>query len=551
MSLEEIASVTISSTSAQPSRAGFGTPLLAAYHTKSVDRVRSYTSLAALVADGFTPSSAVYRAVAAIFSQNPRPVRVKVGRRALPFTQVVRVVPSALVSASVSETYTLEVDGFEVSYTSDTTGTLAEVCTGLAAAINALADDDAILATGGASSGSLQSLTSTALNGSSGAGPLSPPRALTMTFDAHADWDATTVTVTGTDENGATVTDTFAVPNGGGATVNGASAVHFKTITAVSIPAQSGAGGTFTMGVRAPVTANGTSGTHVVCTAPVAGELHAYEPVTGNVGFTDTTTNPGLATDLSAILAADPDWYCLLLDSNTEEEIVAAATWVESRGKLFVAQSADLGCGVVATTTDVMSDAKAASFARTVLFFYPAIAADLGWLAAGVAGNRLPVDPGSDTWAFKVIAGVTARAVSDTQRGAILGKNGSLLETVAGVSFTVGGKVAEGQWVDVVRGLDWWTTRMKERVLAVQLANEKIPFTDEGIGLLGAEVRAQLDEGVRVSLFAADPKPTVIVPAAASVSSVNRAARALPGVTFSARLAGAIHSTDMTGVASA
>ena len=70
-------------------------------------------------------------------------------------------------------------------------------------------------------------------------------------------------------------------------------------------------------------------------------------------------------------------------------------------------------------------------------------------------------------------------------------------------------------------------------------------------GLLGAEVRAQLDEGVRVSLFAADPKPTVIVPTVASVSSVNRAARALPGVTFSARLAGAIHSTDMTGVASA
>lgn len=49
-----------------------------------------------------------------------------------------------------------------------------------------------------------------------------------MTFDSHADWDATTVTVTGTDENGTAVTDTFAVPNGGGATVNGASAVHFE-----------------------------------------------------------------------------------------------------------------------------------------------------------------------------------------------------------------------------------------------------------------------------------------------------------------------------------
>lgn len=56
MSLEDIASVTISSTSAQPTRAGFGTPLLAAYHTKNVDRVRSYTSLTALVADGLARS---------------------------------------------------------------------------------------------------------------------------------------------------------------------------------------------------------------------------------------------------------------------------------------------------------------------------------------------------------------------------------------------------------------------------------------------------------------------------------------------------------------
>ncbi len=554
MSLDDIASVSISTTSAQPTRVGFGTGLVAAHHTRYVDRVRSYTSLAGLVADGFTPRSAVYRAVAAIFSQNPRPPRVKVGRRASPFTQVVRVVPTAPASPTIAETYSLEVDGFDVTFITDATPTLAEVCTGLATAINALADDDAILATGGASALTSQNLTGTAINGAIGRDIMSPPRALTITVDDHADWSATTVTITGTNDNGTTVNDTFAIPDrdgtGGNLTILGALGTHFKTVTTIAVPAQAGTGGTFTVGVRAPVTAVGSSGTHVVCTAPVAGELHAYEPVTANIGLTDTTTDPGIAADLAAILAADPDWYGLLLDSNSEAEAMAAAAWTETADKLLVVQSADLGCAVVGTTDDLLSELKAASFARTVGVFYPAIAADLGWLAAGLLGNRLPVDPGSDTWAFKVIAGVTARSVTDTQRGTILGKNGTLLEVVSGVAFTVGGKVAGGEWADVVRGLDWWSTRMKERILAVKLANEKIAYTDEGIGLIGAEVRGQLDEGVGVSLFAADPKPTVIVPTAASTTSGDRAARVLNGVTFTARLAGAIHATNITGVAS-
>ena len=54
MSLTDIVDVTITAQTAAPSRVGFGVPLVMAYHTHFVERVRNYTGLAGMIADGFT-----------------------------------------------------------------------------------------------------------------------------------------------------------------------------------------------------------------------------------------------------------------------------------------------------------------------------------------------------------------------------------------------------------------------------------------------------------------------------------------------------------------
>ena len=113
--------------------------------------------------------------------------------------------------------------------------------------IEPAADADAILATGGASTAGTQSLTGGSLNGVIGVTEIFPPRNITLTFNSHADWDATNATITGTDENGVETTDTLAIPNGGNATVTGT--VKFRFVTAIGIPAQTGTNGTFTAGV--------------------------------------------------------------------------------------------------------------------------------------------------------------------------------------------------------------------------------------------------------------------------------------------------------------
>lgn len=245
MSLDDVVSVQISVNARAATRAGFGVPLIAAYHNHWVDRVRSYTSAGAMVSDGFKTWEPAYLAAAAIFSQRPRVRRVKIGRRDGAPAQVVDITPGA--SPSTGDVHAITVDGVERSYTAAGGDVLATVCTGLAADINtAIAlDADSIIATGG-TTGGLQTLTGALLDGVIGDDDFDQPMRLEFVFSSHADWNATTITVTGTNSRGSAMSETFIVPDNGAATVVGVK--WFASVVSVSIPAQGGTGGTFTLG---------------------------------------------------------------------------------------------------------------------------------------------------------------------------------------------------------------------------------------------------------------------------------------------------------------
>lgn len=111
---------------------------------------------------------------------------------------------------------------------------------------DAAADVDAIKTTF-ASSASIQSFTTANLNGVVGASEMQPPRKVTFICDASTDWDPTNVTLTGYNHLGQLVSETLAIATSTTAT----STNYFRKVTAVSIPAQTGAGGTATMGIAA------------------------------------------------------------------------------------------------------------------------------------------------------------------------------------------------------------------------------------------------------------------------------------------------------------
>lgn len=286
------------------------------------------------------------------------------------------------------------------------------------------------------------------------------------------------------------------------------------------------------------------AGAAVTLTAGAPGLWFDVEVLdTSRIGIAQDHADPGVAADLTAILAADSGWYGLVSLFNSTAEILAIAAWTEANGRFFSAQTVDSAV-TTAATDDVASALKTAAYARTALIYSGATGnfADAAW-----AGKCLPFDPGSETWKFKTLAGVPATKLTATQVNNLKTKNANYYSTVAGRNITSEGITSSGEYIDVIRGRDWFTARLQERIF-LRLANaKKLPFTDAGIAVVEGEVRAQLEDAMGVGFLARDPAPTVTVPKASAVSAPDKAARHLRGVTFDAVIAGAIHKLTING----
>jgi hypothetical protein len=292
------------------------------------------------------------------------------------------------------------------------------------------------------------------------------------------------------------------------------------------------------------VTMTATDGTtHVDLASDATGIAHTITGRTPELSVENRTADPGIAADLSAVELEDGDWYALLLDSNSEAEIAAASTWIETREKMLIAQASDSGCEAALTTTDVLSDLAAVDRYRTGSLFKR----DAGtFAAAGWAGGRLTADPGSDTWAFKTIRGATADKLTSTVSDAVKAKSGNTYETIAGTNVTMPGVSASGEYLDIVRGIDWLRSEMRVDVFTLLVNNPKLPYTDAGGDAIRSVVQARLDRAADVGLL--DPDSIVVtVPEVADQLESDRIARRLPGVEFSARLQGAIHEITING----
>lgn len=103
-----------------------------------------------------------------------------------------------------------------------------------------------IVATGGASAASVQNLATTSLNGAIGQLRIVPAQQVSLVLSSSADWDATTATISGEDADGNSISEDIAIPDAGAVTVKTKAA--FGRVVNVRIPAQSGTGGTFTVG---------------------------------------------------------------------------------------------------------------------------------------------------------------------------------------------------------------------------------------------------------------------------------------------------------------
>lgn len=267
------------------------------------------------------------------------------------------------------------------------------------------------------------------------------------------------------------------------------------------------------------------------------------------------TADASWAAALTAIAQEDNNWYGLGLTSRVSADILAVAAWAEAAGKLFGTAVAEAGAISNSSTTDTPYLLKDGNYYRTFCFYHADAATDFPEIAT--MARCFAVLPGGETWANKKLAGVSSDKLTETQFLAAKGKNCNTFEPFRdSVSITQTGKVAAGEWIDVIRFRDWLQEEMQVNIFNLLINRDKVSYTDEGITCIEGEITATLEQGQRRKGIAPTeydednnqiPGYVVNVPLASQISANTKASRSLKDLTFTARLAGAIHVTDVTG----
>lgn len=272
--------------------------------------------------------------------------------------------------------------------------------------------------------------------------------------------------------------------------------------------------------------------------------------------FVDNTPDSNLVTELSSIQQLNDSWYGLILaDAQSSARITALAGYIETQEKIFLATTHDTATGDAVSTTDIAYTLKASQFFRTSVMYS---GAQGSYASATWMGNGFPFAPGSQTWAYKVLSGVQFDILAVGFRSALDGKKCNYYSDDLGTPATnggpaTGGTMASGEYIDVIRGRDWLTARLRERIANLLLNVRKVPYTNKGIRMVTKEVSAQLREGIGAGYLSPDipegqEEPFIVTaPDVSEVSAQDKADRLLPDVNFEATLAGAIHAVQITG----
>ncbi len=252
---------------------------------------------------------------------------------------------------------------------------------------------------------------------------------------------------------------------------------------------------------------------------------------------------------LNAIANENNDWYGIVVDQALVSSFADVASWVETAKKFAIFWITDVNAYDPSKSTDLASVLKLANRNRSAVVWHSTPAGGADYIDAAWMGEGFPYEPGTSTWAYKTLNGVTPDTLLASQETALKGKNCNYYTTVGGVSITQEGKVASGEYIDIIIGTDWIEARLREAVYSALVNNRKIPYDDTGIAMIEGLVKGVLNEAASKGILQAD-SIAVTVPKYADIPQADKLARKLPDVKFSALYQGAIHSVTINGTIS-
>ena len=276
-------------------------------------------------------------------------------------------------------------------------------------------------------------------------------------------------------------------------------------------------------------------------------------PRVWKVGEWDTLVDTTPDDALAKIVAEDDDFYGVCVnDLSDATNIALVATWCQDNGKFLFTASSE---GAVLTgssentipgliNTDTASKKAFCIYnsntrADATIKSFPDVA-----YASLILGKTI----GSYTGEFKTIDGIIPDKFTGTQRGFMEAINTARYNEIYGRNVVENARVLDGnnpgEYLDTEIGVDWLKTRMTEAVFTLIVNSDKVAMTDSGVASLQSVVTSSLQTAVDVGFLASF---TVDAPSVSTLSTQDRAERKYNALTWTAVLAGAIHSTQING----
>ena len=246
------------------------------------------------------------------------------------------------------------------------------------------------------------------------------------------------------------------------------------------------------------------------------------------------------------ITLANNDFYGVVITSKVEADQLAIAGLVEADNKIFGVSNENVIMLDGGDTNSLAYKTKNLNLLRTYVT-YNGLASNT-YPEAAWTGKMFSKDAGSATWAYKNLSGVVADKLTSANVTGLQTNNCNFYVSFGGVDSTFDGKTAVGEFIDIVQGSDWLTANMQAKIANAFLNADKIPMTNQGIGILENMVRASLNEASERNII--DGQSIIVtVPDVLAVSPADRLARKI-NISFEARLSGAIHIIGIKGTVS-
>lgn len=250
--------------------------------------------------------------------------------------------------------------------------------------------------------------------------------------------------------------------------------------------------------------------------------------VFGKTGTIDSAFN--------AALEVSNDFFFIVATDNTPESIKKLAGLAQVHNKIY------------AVTVNSMGDA-AKLYKETSENTFVMYHNDVNAYAAEALAVIMSYKVGGKTAKFKTIQGVEAANINTTDLENLHKNHIFTYIEKLGVLQTTEGMMLSGEYIDVVLGEYWIRFKMEEALQRLALVNDKIPYTDLGIGMIVGACEAILSRAVDQGIVEAG-QYKVNYKVREDVPSNDVALRQYNYVEWTAKLQGAIHTGQISGILS-